>query len=340
MSNTSLLRLRPALLLIAAAAWTGCSDNDTREGLGPESGPGLAPLAVQLEASSAYAKVGDQIALAIRGTTGTGRPLGAIQGTLYFDASRLSYIGHATSSFQIVNAARAEGGELRVASLDVKGLPARSATLVFAVRQPDYLKGLSYRFQEAGTVDPELVFYKATVANGAQAGGDLTVPSDAAQLSLAQWQQRLAPLMVATPVKAGFRPEFSPGSLVGNLKFGDATLDGAINVLDALDIANTSVGANPIINGTSAPNRDRVVAANVFPANSPGLGEPGDATPPGVDAGGSQTNVDARSISILDALDVANDGVGNDRPSPAPSSPGGRPSPRPTRPCPAPSRRT
>ena len=323
MSQSIMPRLRPALLLAAAAVWAGCSDND-REALGPDAGPALAPLAVQLEASSAQARPGDRIALAIRGTTGNGRPLGAMQGTLYYDASRLSYVGHATSSFQIVNATRAESGELRIASLDAKGLPARAATLVFSVRQPDYLKGLKYKFQEAGTVDPELVFYKANVAGGAIAGGgDLAVPADAAQLSLEQWQQRLAPLMLAASARPdGLRPSFSPGSLVANLKFGDATLDGNVNILDALDVANTSVGTNALINGTDSPNRDRVIAANVFPANTPGLGEPGDATPPGVDAGGSQTNVDARSISILDALDIANEAVGNDRPVPGAIIPG------------------
>lgn len=323
MSNTLLPRLRPALLLAAAALWAGCSDNDTREALGPEAGPSLAPLAVQLEASTAHAKVGERVALAIRGTTGTGRLLAAMQGTLYFDASRLSYVGHGTSSFQIVNPGRAGNGELRIASLDVKGLQARSATLVFTVKQPDYLNGVKYSFREAGTVEPEAVFFKANVSNGAVAGGDLTVPADAAQLSLAAWEERLVPRPSASvSATGGLKPSFSPGSIIPDLKFGDANLDGNVNILDALDVANTSVGTNSLITGTDAPNRDRVIAANVFPANLPGLGEPGDATPPGLDAGGSQTLIDARSISILDALDVANDAVGNARPVPGSIIPG------------------
>jgi hypothetical protein len=320
MSNTLLPRLRPVLLIAVAAAWAGCSDNDTRDALSPPDGPGVAPLAVQVEASSALAPVGDRIALAIRGSTGTGRPLGALQGTLTFDASRLTYVGHDVSTFQIVNASRAGNGELRIASLDAKGLPDRAATLVFTVKQPDYLKGMKYAFKEAGTVDPEQVFYRATVTS--ITAGDLGVPADAVQLSLADWEHRLTPSFSAASVKDGLKPSFSPGSIIPNLKYGDATLDGNVNILDALDVANTSVGSNALINGTDSPNRDRVIAANVFPANTPGLGEPGDAVPPGVDAGGSQTNVDARSISILDALDIANEAVGNDRPVPGAIIPG------------------
>jgi len=320
MSNTHLFRLRPALLLAAAAVWAACSDDGARDTLAPADGPAVAPLAVQLEASSATAPPGGRIALAIRGTAGNGRPLAAIQGTLYFDASRMTYVGHATSSFQIVNADRASSGELRIASLDASGLPGRTATLVFAVKQPGYLTGLEYAFKEAGTVDPEQVYFKAAVSNGASAGGDVAVPSDAAELSLAQWQARLAPQLFNAA--RGAKPSFSPGSVIANLKYGDATLDGNVNILDALDVANTSVGVNAIINGTNSPNRDRAVAANVFPANSPGLGEPSDPTPPGVDAGGSQTNIDARNITILDALDIANDAVGNDRPVPGAIIPG------------------
>jgi hypothetical protein len=319
MSNSYLPRLRPAVLLAAVAVWAGCSDNDDREAFGPGDGPVIAPLTVGLEASSATVKPGERVALAIRGTTGSGRPLAAMQGTLYFDARRLTYVGHDVGSFQIVNNSRASSGELRVASLNAKGIPARTATLVFTVKGADYLKGVRYAFKEAGTVDPEQVYLQAKLA-GTTAGG-LVVPTEAPHLTLKEWQSRLAPQLAGARA-GGIRPNLAPGSIVANLKYGDATLDGNLNILDALDVANTSVGNNALINGTASPNRDRVVAANVFPANLPGVGDASDAIPPGVDAGGSQTNVDARSISILDALDIANESVGNDRPVPGAVIPG------------------
>src|SRR5262249_46376509 len=257
MSTTHLPRLRSVLLLAAMAAWTGCSDNDSRDAFAPADGPPVSPLAVRLEAPSATAPPRSQIALAIPGPAGSGRTLAAMQGTLTFDASRMSYVGHSTSSFQIVNANRASSGELRIASLDAKGLPSRTAVLVFKVKQAGYLTGLQYAFQEAGTVDPEQVFYKATVSS--LAGGDVALPSEVAQLTLAQWEVRLAGDLYNS--SKGVKPSFAPGSIVNNLKYGDADLSGSVNILDALDVANTSVGTNPLIQGTDAPNKDRVVAA-------------------------------------------------------------------------------
>src|SRR5262249_55954377 len=136
-----------------------------------------------------------------------------------------------------------------------------------------------YAFHEAGTVDPEAVFKKAVVAPDVRVADDLSPAREVAQLSLADWQRRLAPTLAAAAKADGQKPSFSPGSIVANLRYGNANLDANVNILDALDVANTSVGNNPLINGTDAPSRDRVVAANVFPANLPGLGEATDATP-------------------------------------------------------------
>jgi hypothetical protein len=99
----------------------------------------------------------------------------------------------------------------------------------------------------------------------------------------------------------------TPGQYLLNLRYGDANLSGNLNVLDASYIANVSVGNQEIIIGTDAPSRDAVVAGNVFPANNPGLGEAGDANPPGREANGS------RIINVFDALAIANEAVGNPR---------------------------
>src|SRR5262245_33539478 len=49
-----------------------------------------------------------------------------------------------------------------------------------------------------------------------------------------------------------------------------------------------------------------ILAAHVAPANLPGYGGVSDAVPPGVAAGGSTTNIDARKTDVFDAIDVAN----------------------------------
>src|SRR5262249_22498947 len=88
-------------------------------------------------------------------------------------------------------------------------------------------------------------------------------------------------------------------------RYGDASLDQTVNVLDALVTANVAVGNAPLL---TAANRDFAVAANVFPANLPGLGEPNDSVPPGREADGSFV------INILDVSVITNESVGNNPP--------------------------
>src|SRR5262249_29404020 len=94
----------------------------------------------------------------------------------------------------------------------------------------------------------------------------------------------------------------TPGQCVPNLQYGDATLDGALNVLDVVYVANVSVGVSPLMDPAS--NRDGVIAGNVRPVNGgtggsprPGV-EPGSATPDG-------------QINVLDVVAIANESVGN-----------------------------
>src|SRR4029077_5132327 len=80
------------------------------------------------------------------------------------------------------------------------------------------------------------------------------------------WVARLAP----DQARAHLGPVLSPGQYAPNLKYGDANLDGIINVSDYTYIANVSVGFISMIDAT---NRDAVIAGNVRPVNG-GTGGP------------------------------------------------------------------
>ncbi|MBL8977632.1 MAG: hypothetical protein JNM53_04420, partial [Gemmatimonadetes bacterium] len=125
--------LRPILAIAGVAAIMSACSGDEPNPLG--GNPAGADLAVGVEVSTARAGAGEQIAVAIRAE---GRePLGGLQGTLKYDASRLAFVGQAVEGGKvtIVNPSKAGQGELRVISYEGgTGIGNRSGTLVFAVK--------------------------------------------------------------------------------------------------------------------------------------------------------------------------------------------------------------
>ena len=284
---------RTALWLLSALAVTaGCQDDHTPLG----ASQAREPVAVGLEVSSLTAGAGDRIAVAVR--TESPEPLQGLQGYVRFNPSRLTYVGQSTAGkpFVLVNDQGAGRGELRLISVEPAGLDARAALLVFQVRAADYTTGLRYAFE--GAVSAHAEYWKAS-SRVLAAASDLTV-GDAARYTADQWVARLDPSLV----KAHAAPVLSPGQYAPNLKYGDATLDGNINVTDVTYVANVSVGAVTVIDNT---NRDAVIAGNVRPVNGgtagtprPGV-EPGTANPDGV-------------INVSDVTAIANEAVGTDVP--------------------------
>jgi len=298
MNSTLLIqRLRTALLgvLVVAAA---CDRTDA-----PAANSSSAPLRIGLEASSLDAAPNVRVAVAIRADLDAPDRLGGLQGTLRFDPSRLRYVGQdaAAPSFAIINESRASEGMLRVLSMDVSGLAPRTVVLAFDVTGPEYARSLRYMLDAAATTDVR-VLSSVLIAERAELAADLTLAGAPARLTLADWNVRLSKGLAVQE-----KPFATPGQYLLDLRYGDANLSGALNVLDASYIANVSVGNQEIIVGTDAPSRDAVVAGNVFPSNNPGLGEPGDANPPGREPGGG------RIINVFDALAIANEAVGNPR---------------------------
>jgi hypothetical protein len=289
---------RPAVGIAAVAALLTAACDDERAPFDSGTPIPEAAVTIGLEVSSLRAGVNRQIAVAVRADAE--QAPAALQGHVYFDASRLRYAGQVPEAFlAIVNERDADRGHIRLASLEVKGLPARTAVLAFEVLAPDYDRGLRYASDEAVTQAVELA--RAIVRREITESADLD-PTGARHLSLADWRSRLYPDEPDGPIV-----QRSPGEYRLNLVFGDANLSGGLTTFDAAVTANAAVGNNEIIIGTDAPDRDFAVAANVRPSNGTGLGEVTDPVPPGLDASGTRT------ISTLDAAAIGNEAVGTDQ---------------------------
>ncbi|MDZ4862490.1 MAG: hypothetical protein SGJ01_03515 [Gemmatimonadota bacterium] len=295
--------LAVASLLIAALV-AGCAESD------PPAGPRPLPtgaLAVGLAASSLAAGLGDTLSLRIVADPGEGERLAAVQGTLRFDAHRLRYFGQplAGTAFVLVNPAAAEQGTLRVASLRLAGLSRETADLRFVVLSPAWETNLRYDLDEAVTPDVRalhgarrLPLVESPFPNAAGAVSLLTLKDWWRYFGLTERAYRNVP---------------GAGTV-----FGDITLNGFIDVLDASGAANLAVGNRQLI---TEANRDYVIAGDVAPANLPGLGEATDLIPPGRNPDGSY------SISVLDAVSINNQAVGNAQPVAGQPIPGRQPRP-------------
>jgi len=281
-------------MLAAFAVVAGCRD-DQQPLAAPQS---IEPLAVGLEVSTRTAAPGDHIALAVRADSRLDEPLQGVQAYLRFDASRLAYVGQSTTDrgLVLVNAARADRGELRLIAVDAAGLSPRIATLMFQARgSGDFGSSLKLQFEGAASEHAELM---RAGALGVTVAPDLVV-GEVARFSAADWMSRLAPKDFAAFQQ---RPQLTPGQYAPNLKYGDATLDGNINVLDVVYVANVSVGVSPLMDNAS--NRDGVIAGNVRPVNGGSGGSPR----PGVEPGGASPD---GQINVLDVVAIANKSVGN-----------------------------
>lgn len=292
-SSTKLRWTVPAALLLAACSTDRLPSDTVVE----------PALAAGLQVSS-DGKVGDTVAVMPLVRQLDGQPLLGVQGRVHYDAQRLRFIGQPLrgETFVLVNDADSAQGILQVASLRAGGLPQPTGDLRFLVLRDAWQAGLSYELVEAATLD-------ARALHGAQA-----VPTTESDVASAGAVRRLRLDDWVAFMGLGATPRLRvPGA---GVIYGDASLDGVINILDAAFVANVSVGNLPLL--TDA-NRDYVIASDVSPGNLPGLGEPDDLVPPGRNADGGYT------ITIVDAAEIANEAVGNNRPVPGEPIPGRTP---------------
>lgn len=292
-----------AAMLFGSLALTACEDSSLS---GPRSlrPGGTADLA--LEISSGMARAGDRVAVAIRADRDFGHPVGALQGRLFFDAARMRFVGQSldAESFTLVNADRAGSGELRLAATDVDGFDARIATLVFEVIGGDYGASLRFAAEELATVNAQLI--DATVVPGTSVSRDLAAAAlgEARRMTVTDWAMRFDdPRDRGRPIDV----DLKPGEYRLNLVYGDANLSGGtspVTATDALIVAQVAVGLREAIVSSDAPTIDVAVAGNVAPFNNPGLGEVGDALPPGLNADGTRT------LTSSDVLVIRQEAVG------------------------------
>ncbi len=299
--NTS-RRRTAAAFLVGTLAFAACSDN-------PSAPDALIPAAassanLSLELSSLTASRGQRIAMGIR--VDAGRPVGALQGRLFFDASRLKYIGQSLDAdgLVLVNDSRAGAGELRLGATDVDGFGARAATFVFEVRGDRYDAGLRFAAEELAAVNADLL--SASVLPGARLAADLasTDVRAAQRMSVTDWAVRLGDARDNGKLRD---VSLSPGEYRLNLVYGDANLSGGatpITTTDALIVAQVAVGLREAIVGSSSPSIDVAIAGNVVPFNGTDLGGPGDALPPGLNADGTRT------LTTSDVLVIRQEAVG------------------------------
>src|SRR5438094_674166 len=212
-------------------------------------------------------------------------PLAAIQETVAFDPQRLRYERPGDGAdLVVVNDQAAAQGSLRILATNPQGLAPTGVTLVFTVTASGYTEGVRGTLELAVAPDNSLVWGTVPAAPSRAAG---TSPS-------------------------------------GGYRFGDATLDGLINVFDVLLLNNVSTGA-----ATLAPQP--FLLANVRPVNGgasatgvPPTCDPATTCRPGVTPADAQSP-DGR-IDATDAAAVASVVVGVSVPvvgqlAPAPGAP-------------------
>lgn len=259
----------------------------------------LSRVRPTLALSSAALLPGGRVAVALRLTgSAAGRPdaVGALSGWIRFEPSALRYAGQPGPEKPVVITGERElsAGRLKLAVLDPQGLPEQAAVFVFEVLDRRYADELGFEVELAASrAGGVLQGWPARI--GATVVADLTPPGEVRRLTIADWVAYFEPEQLPGPMRL-------PGD---GFIFGDATLDGGLNVLDVLATQNAAAGNVPLL---SLVPRDFAVAADVAPDNSPGLGEADDATPPGLEPDGT------RVLNVLDALAIANAAAGNATP--------------------------
>lgn len=296
------LRGGVAALMLTSAACDGEPD-----------GPLLAPetteaLVVSLEASVADAKVGQTILVELGVEADDGRrsgdPLvGGLQGRLTWDPTRFEFVGQLPVEETVaLLGPEVEEGALPLLTVEPEGRLGAFAAIGFRALTDGATTGFGFEIEHLVAPDGSPLQAEGPLGVSVAPPAASLVLDAVRPMGVGEWLDVLAPGRLDD---VSGRPMRIPGE--GTI-FGDVNLDLAIDVLDVLFLANASVGNEEIIIGTNSPSIDAVLAANVRPANLPGLGGLGDACAPGLDSCGSA----ARTLNVIDVLAVARESVGLD----------------------------
>jgi hypothetical protein len=292
--NQSFFTQRVAGGVLALAALAACSDNTTTTSNAPSDKVDYA-----LQVSSLAAEPGERIA--VRVSASSRRDLMGLQGALSYDHGALAYVGQSQDGGMIVNVAERADGDLGVIAVNHRGLD-DAGVLVFEVKRKAYLSGLHYELSKAAEVRTA---ESVTVGenHGVQLSASLVLPSSPRMMDLNAWNEELSERS-GRKIPVALAPGEIPAS--GILAYGDANLDGSVDIFDISAALNVANNVQELIIGTnvSPTIRDMVLAANVAPANLPGFGEGSDAVPPGLEPDGT------RVLDIFDISAILNDANG------------------------------
>lgn len=285
MTRKQICNATHGLALAALVAVSACADDESLDTLSPRA-QSDASLSIQL--SDLNAGVGDRITLALEAESVF--ELAGVQGFLRFDPERLSFAGQIPESgvMVVINESEIERGEIRLGAVAPEGFGKRVALFAFDVRAAGYPGGIGFDVEVVGTVNAEAI--GAAIAR--DVGLDATLPPAAEPVTWTyrDWAAFLDPSLEESDLKVAL----IPGLPDEGTRYGDANLNGAINVLDAADVNNTAVGNREVIIGTDAPAVDRVTAANVRPLAVGGCA-----------VGHAGADCSVRVINVLDAVAVA-----------------------------------
>src|SRR5262245_45272412 len=282
-----------AAALVSLALLSACKDEGERtDVLSPTS---RAQVSLGVKVSDVNANVGDRVALAVEATSST--QLSGVQGRLRFDPNRLQFLGQIADNEAIVviNESAVARGEIRLAAISGTALTERVAKFAFKVRAPGYTTGVLFQPEVVGDLKQNEL--RASVSRDVGIDAALDVSADPVHWSYLDWAIFADPSLKdeAAAIKQNIT-----GLPVAGTIYGDATLNGALNVLDASDVSNTAVGNREVIIGTTTV--DRVTAGNVRPL-------PAGACP----AGAAGTDCATRLINVLDASPIAQEALGNNQ---------------------------
>ena len=297
------LQRRPAAagLALAALFATACSSGDTA--LAPSPNAPNAPTAgfrVGVEYSAADVAPGGNVEIGVGFDGTTPRDLGALQGRLRYDASKLEYVGieDGQQAFIMVNSDAASDA-LRFSAVRVAGLQSTAATFVFRVKAADYTGGLQFAMEEAATLSD--ITYASAPSFPARRASDTEVSAFVSPRTFADYEQQATRLGLKSEPRDVLK---RPGDAT---VYGDVNGTGTVASGDLVLVAGASVG-NVIVVDTLVA-RDIALGGNVRPINSAdgitvGFGDP---CPLGVtcSAAAPFTILNAGTISSADQLAIA-----------------------------------
>jgi hypothetical protein len=291
-------RITRAFALAALIVLGACLDEERVDVASP-SASAEAVLAVKV--SSMTAQIGERITVAVEAASAT-TDVAAVQGHLRFDPSRLRFLGQIPdrNAIVVINRSAVDRGSIRLAAFSPRAMEASVAKFAFEVRSPSYGNGIAF--------DPEVVSdlrqqrLQTSVTRDLAINTSLPSADDPVNWTHEQWAMYWDPSIKERIVDT---PASIPGLPVAGRVYGNVRTDAlspGIDVADASDIANTSVGNREVIIGTDTVftvGVDRVTTGNVRPVAS------GACALPGFD----DAACSVRTINVSDAQAVSLESV-------------------------------